>query len=140
MKKVFIKSEENNFQISIIGIASVESDYKMAWLLNNRFGVELAQKEENVILETSDCVGFSYFFYQKSEEYFYILVNNRASNSILSSKNKNLDFFLYIVSSQKGQIQSEILSELKKFKEIRTAFKIKNDKILDKIPDIILKF
>ena len=117
----------------IIGLASSENDYKIAWLLNNYFEINLTQHEEFSVNDDWDSTMFSVFSC-KQTDHFFILIKNRSSNSLLSVKNKNLDFILYFIFPKKAKNLTEILSLIKKIPEVRTAFEIKNDKVLEKIP------
>jgi hypothetical protein len=120
--------------IFIIGISSPESDYKIVWLLNNFLEINLTQKED---FQADEKQSFSFFLFKKSEEFSFFLINNRSANAILSSKNKNLDFVFYIISDKNTQNLSKILKELNNIKEIRAAFEIKNDRVLEMIPNKI---
>ncbi len=134
VKKKISNSPENDAEVLIIGISSSENDYKLAWAINTAFSINLSLQDD-ISLNQEHL--FSFFLDDKNNKKSFVLIKNHASNAILSLKNKNSDYILILISPKKTENIADLLKQLKKIKEIRAAFEIKDDKILSIIPNKI---
>lgn len=134
VKKKISNSPENDAEVFIIGISSSENDYKLAWAINTAFSINLSLQDD-ISLNQEHL--FSFFLDDKNNKKSFVLIKNHASNAILSLKNKNSDYILILISPKKTENIADLLKQLKKIKEIRAAFEIKDDKILSIIPNKI---
>ncbi len=95
MKKIIL-NKEPYIPEKIIGISSIYKDFQIAWSLNQIFQINLTKSSDVELnrLNIREFNFFSRFSYYNQDDFFYLLIANKNESSFLSTKYKNIDFFL----------------------------------------------
>jgi len=132
----------------LIAINTTLEDYLLALHINKKLKISLARTSKDLILErNSQKIEFVQYSFEDATNYLYWrLIQNRklvevSDNSFslfgqtqqlvfLSPELKNADFLLKIEGIESDDfLKGEILSQLKKIKQISTAFFVDIDKL-----------
>jgi hypothetical protein len=95
LKKIIL-NKEPYIPEKIIGISSIYKDFQIAWSLNQIFQINLTKSSDVELnrLNIREFNFFSRFSYYNQDDFFYLLIANKNESSFLSTKYKNIDFFL----------------------------------------------
>lgn len=119
----------------LIGIASHENDYRLAWAINTSLKISLVKADDAVIFHDKykHNINISVFWQEMADQgYTLKLFANRGDNFFLLEDLKNFDYFMKIegdISEKKVQAYA---SELKKIEIVMGAF-ILDTKTIKKI-------
>ena len=125
----------DNFKI--IGIVSSLKGYKIAWILNNLFNIQL-KKEDNLLIEliNNESLSVSYFNYKLKNKYIRLIsnklniINNKKSHLITS-----LSKFDYLIQYSENFFEFEsfnIINEIKRDNRIQFANFVDINKLKEK--------
>ena len=131
---------ENDY--SLIGIHSIEEDYKLAYLLNKYLKTKFNRYKHHLDFQNSDAV-YPLFENKDTRNFInYYLINNKhiqyvknnesgglfggnyTTTSYLIPEKKNVDFFLKIEGGDHEQTIHIIINQLKKINQIITSYSI----------------
>ncbi len=150
-KLIFEEDFEEEFKL--IGIHTNVEDYKIAFLLNRFLGTNFKRRKEDLDLSTENLsISFPIFkFYDPNTYYDMSLVANKSkSQEIYTSKAeglfsetssektnttylipeyKNVDYFIKVFTELEEVPVQQIISEIKKIKQVISAYEVEVDKI-----------
>lgn len=112
------------YDFTLIGIASHESDYRLSWALNKKFSLSFIRVESLFINDPKNNAMQSfavYNFEDKTAGLAFNLISNRCDNGFLIEEIKNIDFFLQIYGDLKTSLINKFLTDLRKIDVIITA-------------------
>lgn len=98
MAKAIKLNIKNNFDFVLIGLVTSEPIYRLSWLLNQEFGLQLTDYKPIQLLhkQTKVIQSFTRFAYYDEANAFYELIQNRGGNGLFVEEQKNVDFLLKI--------------------------------------------
>ncbi len=140
MKKQILNTESPNQDSILYGIVSSVSDYRLAWLLNNKFNIELKKIEDlQIEIRTLEATSCHSRYSTKDELAKLEILTNKDANSLKLFK---LDFDFFLKFNNEFNDSINIKKELNEITEILLANEIVADKhINDKtIKKILLSF
>ncbi|HEX3009770.1 MAG TPA: IPExxxVDY family protein [Bacteroidales bacterium] len=122
----------------LIGIASHENDYRLAWAINATLNINLTKGPDVIIFHEKykQEINLSYFHQEFAEQGFSVkLVANRGDNFILLDEFRNIDYLFKIEGESAAKRQPDILKNLKSIEIIMGVYPldIKNIKKIQKI-------
>ena len=100
----------------LIGIASHENDYRLAWAINTALNISLTKNPDVVIFHDKykHDINLSIFSQEFVEQGFTLkLFTNRGDNFFLLDEYKNIDFFLKIEGELTPKKAQEMIISLK---------------------------
>ena len=109
----------------LIGIASHENDYRLAWAINSSLKVSLVKSADAVVFHDKykHDINISVFCHDLKEQgYTLKLFSNRGDNFFLLEDMKNFDYFLKIEGEISESKVKALALELKKVDIIMGAF------------------
>ena len=137
-------------EYSLIGIHTTLEDYKLAYLLNEKLGVNLCKSKNDLKFnDTSHKASFSIYNYLNEEfDYDWFLIANSSkrenqteSNELLLtsetktyliSEKKKVDFFIKISGSFDYSFTLEIVDKIKEINHIITSYPIDKNSLKSK--------
>ena len=131
-KKLKYKPE---FEFELIGISTIEDDYKISWVINKCLDIKL-QRDDNLEIKNekkSTVQSFNVFkgFFPGTGDKIK-LVANKSSEGFLIEELKNIDFFLVIYSDKEKSPVKIIIKELKSNSAVNIALIIDLNKVKSK--------
>lgn len=128
---------EFEFDFQLLGISCHQSDYRLAWIINDLLGIDLERQDDiDLILgKHKDENGlFSYYHYDNEENYTTInLISNRSEKGSFCGELKQLDFFLQLWLPDSDDENINIFSKkLKASPHILAAIEIDVDTLKSK--------
>ncbi len=124
-RKVHKLTEKEVINFSLIGIASVENDYRLSWMLNNACGWKLSRQENMVVFHKrlGEKQEFSQFRYHDEESLFlYRLISNRCENGYLLEEMKQIDYLLQVSGGPDKEWIEELNRDLNTLDSIAISF------------------
>ena len=115
----------------IIGISTSANDYKLSWAINDKLKINLQQKKAYETIKKDLNKEYIYFI-SEHDNITYSLLCNKSINGSLIAELKNIDYFLKISSDNSENISKDIISKIKKIKNISGVFEINNNKLKKK--------
>jgi hypothetical protein len=109
----------------LIGIASHENDYRLAWAINSLLKISLVKSEDAVIFHDKykHNINISVFSHELTDQgYSLKLFANRGDNFFLLEDLKNFDYFIKIEGEIAEKKVQAFVSELKKIDIIMGVF------------------
>lgn len=112
---------DNEFEGNVVGIVSAMKDYKLAWNINQVFGIELAMQSPLVIefLKAPDLSITNYLY--ETEFHSYRLLRNKGSDinsGYLIPELVNFDFFLMMSGEEEILPDQAIINQLHNIKGV----------------------
>jgi hypothetical protein len=100
MSKVRLQVEYS-YDFCLIGIACLEKDYRLCWLLNNLLSLKLSKAEDHV----SSVGNHSMFCWVDEAMYreYYLISNKSDTSKPLAEEHQHTDYFLIV----KGELEEE---------------------------------
>lgn len=113
-----------NYDFQLIAIVSSEPIYRLSWLINEQFGTLLTESGVHQVYHQKANLEqpFVKYSYLNPAEVSYNLIQNKSENGLLIDEQKQVDFWLTIEHGL--QKTTEVLSKLKKIKNISLAFEV----------------
>jgi len=133
--RIRIGSLESFYAITIVGISSSETDYRLSWILNQTFDLEIKHLRD-ICFPTKDNLitkKFSIFSSDPKKNTQYLLISNKSESGNLYSRYKNLDFYYIICEKETKSFNNFLLQDFKKIRSIQATFIIELDKYLKNI-------
>ncbi len=131
MPKTKIKITENDNNIPLYGITTQLDDYKLSWLLNNEFKLNLIKIDNYLTNKKGINEELSFSTYQViSDSNNITLVSNKTDNSINLINISSIDFLLKINTSSINI--NEFISKLRALQGIIAVTNIKNNPNIQK--------
>ncbi len=128
IKKYLIK-EEAVESFDVIGICTSQSDFRLAWQLNSKFGIKLQKAESNLEIpnkKSGDLEFFDYYYFQHPEDLIsYYLIKNKQNARYVLTEKQSIDYALilhenYVVDGL------ELVDDLRNTEGIIAAFYFKS--------------
>lgn len=116
----------------LIGIASHENDYRLAWAINSQLNLQLTKGKEIAVYHDKYAQTFTFpVFYQDIEDkgYALSLFANRGDNYFLLEDLKNIDFFLKLEGTISETRFRQIMDELKSIPIVMGVFNLEPKKL-----------
>jgi len=114
LKKIIQIPDGINLPEQIIGISSQNTDYKVAWEINNILNIELKKyPDKKIEIKDSEDVNLSYYYFKGDKDEKYFILQNSAKGYNLLTKLKNINFFFIILDlseNELGRIQKKLNS------------------------------
>lgn len=99
-KKKYTLTIDYEIDFDLIGISSHHSDYRLAWNINEKIGLNLAKCDEDYFLtdKKGDAVSnhSMYSFEDEENRLTYYLIKNKHHGKFLISEKPTIDFFLFL--------------------------------------------
>lgn len=125
-KKLVIKTDKQDFE-SLLGIASIENDYKISWAINNQLSIKL-KKAPDLEIKSKDKeinTGFSNYTYDNIDNHVHIkLLQNKREGFVLLKSYKTIDYFLMIESAGSLPPKEKLIDQLKSIRSVLAVFEI----------------
>ncbi len=126
-KKVHKLEEKEDYEFGLIGIASPENDYRISWILNTEFGLQLNRKDDLELyhkkLEGSQA--FHQFGYHDEETLrHYRLLSNKCENGYILEELSNIDYLIQISGDVQASYMDILVKKLNALPGITFAFRI----------------
>jgi hypothetical protein len=121
--------------ILIFGIVSTESLVKLSWVINHTFKIRLSQTNSIPVHDpkSGHVTEFSLTqFEDETSQVKWSLIINRSKPSCFLDEIRNIDYLLFIASSENLNSYAHLNIELKKIKEISSVIPISYEKIKKK--------
>jgi len=128
IKKYLIK-EEAVESFDVIGICTSQSDFRLAWQLNSKFGIKLQKAESNLEIpnkKSGVLEFFDYYYFQHPEDLIsYYLIKNKQNARYVLTEKQSIDYALilhenYVVDGL------ELVDDLRNTEGIIAAFYFKS--------------
>lgn len=134
MKTKKIKYEaEYNF--NLIGISSLEDDYRLSWKLSKFFKAEFIKQEDVKIRDNRYSefqVFVSYLCKPANSSLKLRLIVNKTNIGYIVDELKNIDYFLQVYDNQNQDYLNKIISEIKTINSVFAVFNLDLSKIKSK--------
>ncbi|MCK9254299.1 MAG: IPExxxVDY family protein [Bacteroidales bacterium] len=134
MKTKKIKYEaEYNF--NLIGISSLEDDYRLSWKLSKIFKAEFIKQEDVKIRDNRYSefqVFVSYLCKPANSSLKLRLIVNKTNIGYIVDELKNIDYFLQVYDNQNQDYLNKIISEIKTINSVFAVFNLDLSKIKSK--------
>lgn len=99
-QKKHILAFEQEYDFDMIGICSHHNDYRLAWGLNEKLGIQLTKCEEDYVVVNKKGVklsNHSLYEYKDTENLTeYYLIKNKHQGKFLIPEKPAIDFFLFL--------------------------------------------
>jgi hypothetical protein len=121
-------------EYTVLGLVSVEADYKLSQLLNKKLKIAL-RNSKTLDITSVDGVNMNFSRYSDisgAPEITYNLISNKSEKVFLLKKLKNIDYFLQIHTIDKKCDISQLTITLREIERITGVFRIDPLEIKDK--------
>ncbi|MFT6746980.1 MAG: hypothetical protein ACJAZ2_001325 [Glaciecola sp.] len=128
---------EFEFDFHLLGISCHLPDYRLAWIINNKLGIDLERKEDLDLFlgrKKEENGMFSFFQYDNIENYTTInLIANRSEKGYFCGELKQLDYFiqLWLPESDRDELAT-ISNKLKKSPQVNAVIDIEVETLKSK--------
>ena len=126
-KKTHKLTTGKEYDFKLIGISSHENDYRVCWIINQHFEMQL-NKTENLEVYLADRdlkQEFSlYYYYDEDVLLEFHLISNRCDNGFLIEELRNIDYFLKVTGECDDPYLEGLVKKIKGIGDITTAFAI----------------
>jgi len=129
-KKIII-SLETDIEPVIFGIAANDQAYRISWILNEKFNLQLKEDPAFILQASSNELSFNAFSQEGEDSVCVKLIANKFGKKTLHSKYKTIDFFVFIFC--KEFINKDFLKMLRNESGILAAYKLEVDSGFQKI-------
>ena len=125
---------EYEFDFHLIGISCHQSNYKLAWLINQMLEFDLVRGTDldSSTSKKSATAYYSIYSYDDEENFIAAnLISNRSEKGFFAPEFKQLDYFLQLWLPDRDNAE-EIMTKLKKNQHILACVLIDPDEIKSK--------
>lgn len=118
----------------LVGIVSVEPDYKLSLSLNKKFRISLKNISPVKVTDGNGTeMAFSRFSDNSgSPDIIYNLISNRSGKNFLLKKLKNVDYIFQVQDSENENNINQITTSLREIESVNAIFKIDINTFKDK--------
>lgn len=99
-KKKYTLTIDYEIDFDLIGICSHHNDYRLAWNINEKIGLNLAKCDEDYVLTDKKGEAVSshsmYNFEDEENRLTYYLIKNKHHGKFLIPEKPTIDFFLFL--------------------------------------------
>lgn len=99
-KKKYTLTIDYEIDFDLIGICSHHNDYRLAWNINEKIGLNLAKCDEDYVLTDKKGETVSshsmYNFEDEENRLTYYLIKNKHHGKFLIPEKPTIDFFLFL--------------------------------------------
>lgn len=117
-------SFEPEYNYDIIGICTHQSDYRLAWSLNESLNLQLSKASDNFVVNTKKEVvvaNHTYFLQEEFEhEENYYLIKNKQDGKLLIPELFQMDYLFFILNQQK-EVTFQLLQKIKEHPLVITS-------------------
>ena len=127
--KILTASEPD---FNLIGVASHENDYRLAWAINSSLNIALAKSDDIVVFHDKykHDISLSYYTQEFPDQGYLIkLFANRGDNFFLLEEYKNIDFFIKLEGESSANKLTGLMNALKNIDIIMGVYLIDLKKI-----------
>lgn len=118
---------EYDYDFDLIGISCHAPDYRLCWSLNQKLGLKLAKKENDLDnkpkKQTESSVHSLYEYFSDEDRVEYRLFENKSGNSIIVPEHKQVDYLLLLKNNYTVEIE-QMINAIKTIELVLTAFRI----------------
>ena len=131
------------YEFSIIGISTVERDFKLAYNLNKYLNTSFVREDKDLDVKSVSEKSINYyskFFYNDEENFeeWFLISNKYDKEESFSGKEKNIEGNLFFQLDQSIQVSKYLLPENKNANYILRIDLIENKSRLKSIVDKII--
>ena len=123
-RKKHILSLEPEFDFDMIGICSHHSDYRLAWSINNKLGLQLSKCDDYLLTDRKGEIKSSHSMYEyedANDRLNYYMIKNKCQGQFLIHEKPTIDYFLFLYDNNAVDIQG-LLINLKNVPSILAVF------------------
>lgn len=123
-RKKHILSLEPEFDFDMVGICSHHSDYRLAWSINNKLGLQLCKCEDYLMTDKKGEIKSSHSMYEFEDDtnrLNYYMIKNKCQGQYLIQEKPTIDYFLFLQDNNAIEID-ELLADLKNVSSILAAY------------------
>ena len=122
----YILTIDESEHFDVIGLCSGLNDYRVAWLLNQKFSWKLEHCTSPLVIPTKKGANTEVFdYYSFSDEdmgaLLYVLIN-KQNGKVLCSEYPQLDYLIVFKENQMAEIDT-IVNDLRSMSQIIAAYK-----------------
>jgi hypothetical protein len=115
-KKKYTLTIDYEIDFDLIGICSHHNDYRLAWNINEKIGLNLAKCDEDYVLTDKKGEAVSnhsmYSFEDEENRLTYYLIKNKHQGKFLIPEKPSIDYFLFLHDNIAIELD-ELMNDLK---------------------------
>ncbi|MFT6502876.1 MAG: hypothetical protein ACJASQ_003007 [Crocinitomicaceae bacterium] len=115
-KKKYTLTIDYEIDFDLIGICSHHNDYRLAWNINEKIGLNLAKCDEDYVLTDKKGEAVSnhsmYSFEDEENRLTYYLIKNKNQGKFLIPEKPSIDYFLFLHDNIAIELD-ELMNDLK---------------------------
>ena len=115
-KKKYTLTIDYEIDFDLIGICSHHSDYRLAWNINEKIGLNLAKCDEDYVLTNKKGEAVSnhsmYSFEDEENRLTYYLIKNKHQGKFLIPEKPSIDYFFFLHDNIAIELD-ELMNDLK---------------------------
>ena len=123
--KKHILTFDQTYDFEMIGICSHHNDYRLAWGLNEKIGIQLIKVDEDYVVASKKGVQLSnhsmYEFKDPENLIEYYLIKNKNQGKFLIPEKPSIDYFLFLFENHEWDVE-DLVSELREIPSILGVF------------------
>lgn len=130
-KKLKIECSSHE-ELTLLGISSTLSDYRLVHYLNKQMNVAFARQDEMPYYLNEEKVlslPLYHFFHELSKSNWFLLANTSASNEYMIPALRNMDYFFLVDDLITQAAKEDLLKRLRKVQGIQLATALKPSSI-----------
>ncbi|MFZ5553705.1 MAG: IPExxxVDY family protein [Bacteroidota bacterium] len=116
-----------DYDFDLVGISSHARDYRLCWALNQKLGLQLAKKKEDLDNKPKKQSEFSihslYEYYHEEDHVEYQLLENRSGNSLIIPEYKQADYLLLLRNNHAVNTE-QMIASIREIELVLTAYRI----------------
>ncbi len=130
--KKHILTVDQEYDFEMIGICSHHNDYRLAWGINERLGINLLRCEEEYVATNKKGQRISdhsmYEFKDVDNFTEYYLVKNKSLGKFLIPEKPTIDYFLFLYENYSWETD-KLIAELREVQSILGVFSFDPEEI-----------
>ena len=115
-KKKYTLTIDYEIDFDLIGICSHHNDYRLAWNINEKIGLNLAKCDEDYVLTNKKGEAVSnhsmYSFEDEENRLTYYLIKNKHQGKFLIPEKPSIDYFFFLHDNIAIELD-ELMNDLK---------------------------
>lgn len=114
---------EIDYNFQLIAISSNQKVYTLCWAINNMLSANLKLADSHTINVKKRSVQFRKYI-SNEEDFYFSLLCNKNLNSRLLPELATVDYIIKVYDEDSPYSESEIISKLRKLKEIQAVYSL----------------
>lgn len=114
---------EIDYNFQLIAISSNQKVYTLCWAINNMLSANLKLADSHTINVKKRSVQFRKYISNEQDFYFSLLCNKNLSSRLLPEL-ATVDYIIKVYDEDSPYSESEIISKLRKLKEIQAVYSL----------------